>query len=254
MIALKGKAALVTGAGIRLGRAVSEALADHGCRMILHCNSSRKDADALARKILKKGGEASVLQADLSKPGAAKKLARDADKVYGGIDILINNASVFWPTALEDLSESELDAFYTVNLKAPFVLSSEIGRKMKARVIKPGQDVNAARGVILNIACLSALRAWKTHVPYSISKAGIVSMTQGFAKLLAPEVRVNAIAPGAVLPPDDMSAETRSKLREKIPLKQFGSPQDIVDAALYLLTAPFVTGHVLCVDGGRILQ
>ena len=251
MISLKGKSALVTGAGIRLGHAVSKALAASGCRMILHCNSSRKDADALAREIRGQGGEAKVIPADLSKPGAAKKLAAAADKVYGGIDILINNASVFWPTALEDLSESELDAFYSVNLKAPFILSTEIGRKMKARVIKSGQD---SHGVILNIACLSALRAWKTHVPYSISKAGIVSMTQGFAKLLAPEVRVNAVAPGTVLPPEEMSTETIAKLREKIPLKQFGSPQDIVDAALYLLTAPFVTGHVLCVDGGRILQ
>ncbi len=252
MISLNGKIALVTGAGIRLGRAIAAALASRDCRMILHCNSSRRGADELARDIHRKGGEAVVIQADLSQKGAAKNVARAAQKAFGGVDILVNNAAIFWPTPLDDLSEKQLDAFYAVNLKAPYILCSEIGRHMKRRAEKSGHLADG--GAILNIACLAGLRPWKTHIPYSISKAGVVSLTQGLAKLLAPEVRVNAIAPGTVLPPEDASPESVSALIEKIPLKKSGSPDDVVEAAMYLLSAPFVTGQILAVDGGRILQ
>ena len=249
MMPVAGKVALVTGAGIRLGRAIAEALASRGCRMILHCNSSRKKAEELAFQIRAAGGEAVVIRADLSKPGAAKKLSRAALKAFGHIDILVNSAAIFWPTPLEELDESQLDAFYAVNVKAPFVLSAEIGRHMKKRAGSADESA-----VILNIACLSGLRAWKTHVPYSISKASVISMTQGFAKLLAPEVRVSAIAPGSVLPPENMSDAALANLVERIPLKKIGSAADVVDAALYLLSAPFVTGQILVVDGGRIIH
>ena len=253
---LAGKVALVTGAGIRLGRAIAEALAARGCRMLLHCNSSRTKAGELADHIRREGGEAVVLRADLSKPGAAKKLARAAIKAFGHIDILVNSAAIFWPTTLDEMDESHLDAFYAVNLKAPFALSTEIGRHMKLRAEAMAHDApeKGAGAAILNMACLSALRAWKTHVPYSISKAGVLSMTQGFAKLLAPHVRVNAIAPGSVLPPDDMNEDAVARLVERIPLKKIGSAEDIVDAALYLLSAPFVTGQILVVDGGRSIH
>ncbi len=244
MLDLKGKTALVTGAGVRLGKAIAEALSARGCRMILHCNASRKPAEDLARRIRSTGGEAAILRADLSKGARAKKLSRDAEKVFGGVDILVNSAAVFWPTPLENLAEAELDSFYAINLKAPYILSSQIGRRMKAR----------GHGAILNLACLSGLKPWKTHLPYSISKAGVVSLTQGLARLLAPEVRVNAIAPGTVLPPEDASEEAVAALRAKIPLAKIGNPDDITEAALYLLTAPFVTGQILCVDGGRVLN
>ena len=241
---LKGQTALVTGSGQRLGRALSEALAASGCRMILHCHSSRRDTELLAASICDSGGEAAVLRADLSKSTQTLRLARAAEKVFGGVDILINNAAVFWPTPLERLSVSQLDAFYAVNLQAPFTLATELGRAMKQR----------GHGAILNMACISGLKAWSTHLPYSISKAGVISMTLGLSKLLAPQVRVNAIAPGTVLPPDqpDYAEKERLRmLRKKIPLRKLGRPEDVVDAALYLLTAPFVTGQVLCVDGGK---
>ncbi len=243
---LAGKTALVTGAGVRLGRAIAEALSNQGCRMILHCNASRRDAANLARRIRESGREAAVLRADLSKGAEVRKLARAAENVFGGVDILVNNAAVFGPTPLAELTEAQLDVYYAINLKAPYILSSEIGRKMKQR-----GEAGGSGGAILNIACLSGLRAWKTHVPYSISKAGVIALTQGLAKLFAPEVRVNAIAPGSVLPPEGSSAETLSALRSKIPLKKIGSPSDVVEAVLYLLAAPFVTGQILCVDGGR---
>jgi pteridine reductase len=249
---LAGKVALVTGAGIRLGRAIAEALSNRGCRLILHCNASRRDAEKLARSIRESGHEAAVLRADLSKGAEVRKLARAAEKVFGGVDILVNNAAVFGPTPLEKLNDAELDFYYAINLKAPYILSAEIGRTMKRR--GEAASGSGSGGAILNIACLSGLRPWKTHVPYSISKAGVIALTQGLAKLLAPEVRVNAIAPGTVLPPEGLSEETLSLLRSKIPLKKIGSPSDVVEAALYLLAAPFVTGQILCVDGGRSIH
>lgn len=244
MLNLSGQSALVTGAGKRLGRAICEALAAHGCKLILHCHRSRRETEELAASICDSGGEAAVLRADLSRSTQTLKLARSAEKAFGGVDILVNSAAVFWPTPLERLSVSQLDAFYAVNLQAPFALSTELGRAMKKR----------GRGAILNLACISGLKPWRTHVPYSISKAGVISMTRGLARMFAPQVRVNAIAPGTVLPPDNPDEATREHLRmvkKKIPLKKIGSPEDVVEGAIYLLTAPFVTGQVLVLDGGR---
>jgi pteridine reductase len=238
---VNSKVALVTGAGVRLGRAMAQALADSGCDLVLHYGKSRREAQALAREIQKKGRRAEILKADLSSGKQALKLAKDAEKAFGHVDILVNSAAVFWPTPVERLNEKELDSFLSVNLKAPYILSSEIGRRMKKR----------GQGTIVNIACIAALRPWKEYVPYSISKAGVVALTQGMAKLLAPEVRVNAIAPGTVLPPESMSEKDIRTLRERLPLKRIGSAQDIVEALLYLVRASFVTGQILCVDGGR---
>jgi len=240
---LIGKTALVTGAGVRLGRAIALGLAEQGCDLVLHCRSSRKAAVALQTEIEALGRDAIVLCADLSMPVQTLQLARDAEKESGGIDILVNSAAIFRPTPLEKLDIKELDAFLDINLKSPYILCSEIGKKMKKR----------GHGVIINMACVSAFRAWKAYVPYSISKAGVVSLTVGLAKLLGPEVRVNAIAPGTVLPPETMSREESDREAQRVPLKKIGTPADIVAAVLYLAGAEFVTGQVLCVDGGRAI-
>ncbi len=235
------KVAVVTGSGVRLGRAIALALAEQGYDLVLHCRSSKREATALAKDVQLKGRKAAVLQADLSKGAEVVKFARAAEKAFGRVDLLVNSAAIFWPTPLEKLNEKELDAFYNVNLKAPYLLCSELGRRMKKR----------GGGAIINMACLSGLRAWKNFVPYSISKAGVVALTQGMAKLLGPEVRVNAIAPGTVLPPPKMNAADLEVIRERLPLKRIGTPEDIVKAVLYLVEASFVTGQILCVDGGR---
>jgi NAD(P)-dependent dehydrogenase (short-subunit alcohol dehydrogenase family) len=247
MLNLSGKTALVTGAATRVGRVIAQALAERGCNLILHCHQSRDKARELAAQLCNAGGHAVVLRADLAKTGQMLKLARDADTHFGGVDILVNSAAIFRPTPLTRLTPAELDAFYAVNLKAPYVLSSELGRNMRRR----GARNPLRQGVIVNIACLSGLKAWKQFVPYSISKAGLISLTKGLAKLLAPYVRVNAIAPGTVLPPEHMRARSIQHLRALIPLQTIGSPEDVADAVLYLASAPFVTGQVLCVDGGR---
>jgi pteridine reductase len=236
-----GRTALVTGAGKRLGRAIATALAERGCDLLIHYNSSRRDAASLEAQIRKLGRKARCLKADLSSAKDAKKLAVTAEKAFGGVDILVNSAAIFWPTPPEKLTEQELDAFLNVNLKSPYVLSSEIGRAMQKR----------GQGVIVNMACISALRPWKAFVPYSISKAGVAAMTVGMAKLFGPQVRVNAIAPGTVLPPENMPQGAIARTRQRLPLKKIGTPQDIIHAVLYLCEAEFVTGQVLCVDGGR---
>ena len=239
----ENQVALVTGSAVRLGRAISLGLAQRGCDLVLHCNKSKKEARKLALEVESLGRRAVVISADLSKGNEVLRLAKRAEKAFGRIDILINSAAIFWPTPVARLSEKELDAFLDINLKSPYILSCEIGRRMKRR----------GRGAIINLACLSALRPWKMFVPYSISKAGVAALTAGMAKLLAPEVRVNAIAPGTVLPPANMRRSEIEAIRRRLPLKKIGTPEDIVRAVIYLLESPFVTGQVLCVDGGRTI-
>jgi pteridine reductase len=233
--------ALVTGAGVRLGRELALGLGRAGCDVVLHCHRSVKEAEATRRELEALGRRAAVLRADLSRPDRAAALARAAERVFGRIDILVNSAAVFWPTEPEALTLQELDAFLAVNLRSPYVLAAELGRAMQRR----------GAGAILNLACVSGLRPWKQFLPYSISKAGVVSLTAGLAKVLGPQVRVNAIAPGTVLPPEHYSARKLKELAARVPLQRTGCAADVVDAALYVLRAPFVTGQVLCVDGGR---
>jgi NAD(P)-dependent dehydrogenase (short-subunit alcohol dehydrogenase family) len=243
-VELKGRVALVTGAGVRLGRAIALGLARHGCDLVLHCNKSRRSAEEVSREIRSFGRKTKVIAADLSDSKKTLKLARDAEKAFGRVDVLVNSAAIFWPTPLKRLNVKELGAFLDINLKSPYILSSEIGRRMKKR----------GAGVIVNIACLSGLKPWKAYVPYSISKAGVIALTVGTAKLLAPEVRVNAIAPGTVLPPEGMPKAQVESIKAGLPLKKIGSPDDIVAAVLYLAGADFVTGQILCVDGGRSIS
>ena len=236
--------ALVTGAGVRLGRAVAEGLAARGCDLVLHAHGSRKEVKALGRALERHGVRVKLLFADLSRAASCKRLASDAWRSFKRVDILVNNAAIYWPTPPARLSSRELDTFLDLNLKAPYILATELGTRMKKR----------GSGIIVNMACLSAFRAWGHYVPYSISKAGVVALTQGLAKLLAPEVRVNAIAPGTVLPPKKYTKAKREKLRRGIPLGRLGSPQDIVRAVEYLIDSDFTTGVVLPVDGGRLLK
>ena len=239
--AFEGKVALVTGAGARLGRAIAVDLAARGCDLVLHARKSKKEAEELARGLAAAGQRAQVLTADLAQVKQTERLAREALKAFGKVDILINSAGVFWPTPLQCLDAGEFEAFTAVNLRAPYLLSAELGRRMK----------QGGGGVIVNLACVSAQRPWKDYVPYSISKAGVVALTLGLAKLLAPEVRVNAVAPGTVLPPEGTPAKRLKELQKRLPLKRLGRPEDIVRAVAFLIEADFITGQIVHVDGGR---
>ena len=240
---LNGKVALVTGGAVRLGRAMAAALAGEGMRMVIHYNSSSGPADELVGEIRGRGGDAVAIGADLARGAEVERLAREAVAAFGGIDVLVNSASVFPPEGLEETDEALWDHTMAVNLKAPFFLIRHLAPTLRER-----------RGVVVNMADLAGLQAWARYAAHGISKAGVVHLTRVAARALAPEVRVAGIAPGAVLPPDDMDDAELERLANGIPLGHIGSPDDIVSALLYLLRADFVTGEILVVDGGRRLK
>lgn len=241
---LKGKVALVTGGAVRVGRAISRALADQGVRVVVNYHSSADAARALVDEIRAQGGDASAVQADLADLEAVRSLAEQAEKAFGRVDILVNNASVFPEQKLEEVDADLWDHTLAVNLRAPFFLTQRIGRSMRER----------GGGVVVNLADLAGLQPWASYAAHSVSKAGLVQLTRVAARALAPEVRVAAIAPGTVLPPEDLAAEEVQRLARSTPLRRNGSPDDVVHALLYLLRADFVTGDVLVVDGGRLLR
>jgi len=235
--------ALVTGGAVRIGRAISSALAEDGYRLVIHYNSSSGPADELVDEIRSGGGEAVAIGADLADADAVRRLASDAVDAFGGIDVLVNNASVFPSERLEETDEALWDHTMAVNLRAPFFLIRHLASTLRAR-----------KGVVINMADLAGIQAWAAYAAHGISKAGIVHLTEVAARSLAPDVRVNGIAPGTVLPPESMSDDEIRQLAERAPLKKNGSPEDVVRALRYLLAADFVTGQTLVVDGGRLLR
>ncbi|CAN5869488.1 SDR family oxidoreductase [soil metagenome] len=241
---LTGGNALVTGAAIRVGRAIALALAGEGMRVVVHHHSSEEEARELVRAIEQGGGEAVAIRADLARFQEVERLAREAEAAFGGIDVLVNNAAVFPHARLEETDEALWDHTLAVNLKAPFFLTQKLAPRMRAR----------GGGVIVNLADLAGLQTWASYAVHGIAKAGLVQLTRVAARSLAPEIRVAAIAPGTVLPPEDLPEEEVERLARLSPLQRIGSPEDVVQALLYLLRADFVTGEVLLVDGGRMLK
>lgn len=240
---LAGKTALVTGGAVRVGRAISLALAGQGMRVVVHYNSSSAEADRLVDEIRAARGEAAAVGADLSGGHEVERLAREASGCFGGIDVLVNNASVFPPERLEETDEALWDHTLAVNLKAPFLLIRHLAATLRER-----------HGCVVNLCDLAGLQPWAAYAAHCVSKAGLVHLTRVAARSLAPEVRVNGIAPGAVLPPESMGPDELDALARSTPLKRLGSPDDVTRAVLYLLQAGYVTGEILVVDGGRMLR
>jgi pteridine reductase len=235
-----GRVALVTGGAHRVGRALSVGLAEAGMRVAVNYNSAATEADALIRDLTARGHECRAYQADLTHAGAPETLIAEVARDFGGLDVLVNSAAVMQHTPLGEVSVAVWDAMFALNLRAPFFLS---------QAARPW--LSAAHGCIVNMADLAAFETWPGYIPHGISKAGIVQMTRALAHALAPEVRVNAIAPGAVLLPDDWDDAARSHFAATTPLRRLGSPADVVEALLYLIRADYVTGDTLLVDGGR---
>jgi pteridine reductase len=240
---LSGKTALVTGGAVRVGRAISLALAGEGMRLVVHYHTSSGDADALVEEIRAGGGEAVAIGADLSRGEDVERLAREAVDAFGGIDVLVNNASVFPPERLEETGEALWDHTLAVNLKAPFFLIRHLAPTLRER-----------HGCVVNLCDLAGLQAWGPYAAHGVAKAGLAHLTRVAARSLAPEVRVNGIAPGAVLPPESLGPHELKAIARTTPLKRIGSPEDVTRALLYLLHADYVTGEVLVVDGGRMLR
>ncbi len=241
---LRGRVALVTGAGRRLGRAFAEALAGRGMTLAIHHHSSSSGAESLRHEIVAGGGRAACFAADLTDAAAAVELPRRVVAELGHLDVLVNSAAVMRRLGVDDTTPAQWDAILDLNLRAAFFCAQGATPALRA-----------ARGKIVNIADLSGLEPWPGFAAHSISKAGVVMLTKVLARALAPEVTVNAVAPGAVLVPEEYDAAERKRLADAAPLKRLGAPEDAVAAMLYLLEGgDFVTGEVLAVDGGRLLR
>ena len=240
---LEGRSALVTGAGTRVGRVIALALGKAGMRVGIHYMGSEKGARQTADEIIAAGGDARTLPGDLTDPATAPRLIEHTNKVFGGLDVLVNSAAVMLRTPVGEVLVEDWDAMFALNLRAPFFLCQSAARVME----KKG-------GSMVNIADLAAFETWRGYVPHSITKAGIVQMTRGLAHALAPRIRVNAIAPGPVLLPEGWTKEQTDNLIATTPLGRIGSPEDVAQAVLYLLSADYVTGETIIVDGGRHIR
>jgi pteridine reductase len=240
---LAGRVALVTGGGRRLGRALAEALGREGARVAVHYNASAAGAGETVAAIRAAGGEAESFHADLASAAAAGPLIDAVLARFGRLDLLVNSAAVMVRTPFGGVTAEQWDAMFALNLRAPFLLSQAAAPALVER-----------GGVIVNMADLAAFESWPAYVPHGISKAGIVQMTRALARVLAPAVRVNAIAPGAVLLPDDWDDASGEHLAQTTPLRRLGSPDDVVGAMLYLIGADYVTGETIIVDGGRNIR
>jgi pteridine reductase len=240
---LTGKWALITGAGRRVGAAIARSLHGQGAGVGIHYRGSAAAAEALASELNgARAHSALTIQADLLE---TSRLGTLVDKVVshaGRLDILVNNASSFYPTPLAGITEQQWTDLLGTNLKAPLFLAQAALPHLKS-----------ARGVIINIVDIHAVRPLKDHTMYGAAKAGLAFLTRALARDLAPEVRVNGVAPGAILWPEGgVSDQMREVVLKQIPLKRVGEPDDIANCVLYLVRdAPYVTGQVIAVDGGR---
>jgi pteridine reductase len=233
---ITGRIALVTGAGKRVGRALALGLAHAGARVAVHFHASTAGALETVAAIRDAGGNARAFSADLADPHAAGTLVDTVADTLGGFDILVNSSGIMQRVALADVTPAQWDTTFAINLRSQFFTSQAAARRM------------ANGGVIVNMADLAGFEAWTQYIPHCVSKAGVVSLTQALAHALGPKIRVNAIAPGAVLPPEGFDG---SHLISTTPLKRLGSPDDVVQAMLYLIAADYVTGETIIVDGGR---
>jgi len=234
------KIALVTGGAVRLGHAISLELARAGFDVAVNYHRSATAAHATAAAITALGPRAVSIRADVAKPGEARRLVAETVRRLGRLDLLVNNAGVFWRTPWNTVTPVDFDRFIAVNVKGAFFCSQAAARAMGRRGRR-----------IVNLADVGAERAWPAYIPYAISKAGVVMLTRGLAVALAPRIQVNAVGPGAVLLPDHFPRETRKRLQAKIPMGRLGHPDDVAAAVRFFATCPdYITGQILYVDGG----
>ncbi len=240
---MQGRWALITGSGKRIGAVIARTLHEAGANVAIHYFSSSTQADALADELNEIRRDSAIsLQADLRSTAAIEQLVEGMIKKTGRLDILINNASTFYPTPLGSVTEAQWDDLINANLKAPLFLSQAALPHLRA-----------ARGVIINIVDIHSQRPLRNHPVYGPAKAGLAMLTRSLAKDLGPEVRVNGVSPGAILwPADGMPESAQRSIIKEIALKRIGGPEDIAGAVLYLVRdANYVTGQILAVDGGR---
>jgi NAD(P)-dependent dehydrogenase (short-subunit alcohol dehydrogenase family) len=239
---LAGKVALVTGAGKRIGRSVALRLASEGADVVVNYRNSRVEAEQVAAKVKEKGRRVLAVQGDVSKRADVVALFDAVEKEFGRLDILVNNVGIFFAAKFEELTEEQWDRILDANLKSQFLCS-----QMAAPILR-----RSGHGRIINFASLGGLLAWPNYTHYCVSKAGVIMLTRCLARALAPEITVNAIAPGTISFDGD-APEIAQDFILRTPLQRTGTPKDIEDAVIFLAQSPFVTGQVIVVDGGRSL-
>ncbi len=241
--ALLGKTVLVTGAARRVGAVIARTFHAAGANLVLHYRSSADDAAALAHELnTLRPASAALAEGDLLEIASLPALIEKAVTAFGGLDVLVNNASTFYPTPLGDITEMDWADLIGTNVKAPLFLAQAAASRL-----------HEARGLILNLADIHGAKPLRRYPVYSIAKAGVIMLTRSLARELGPHVRVNAVAPGPVMWPEDgVDRALQEKITQRTALKRAGSAQDVAAACLFFATAaPYVTGQILAVDGGR---
>lgn len=235
-----GKVALVTGAGKRIGRSIALRLAAEGAAVAVNYSKSRVEAERVAANICASGGRAVAIQADVSRRPDVEKLFAAINKEFGRLDILVNNAAIFFAAKFEELTDEQWDGIQNANLKSQFLCSQAAAPMLR----------RAGGGHIINISSLGAFLAWPNYTHYCVSKAGSVMLTKCLAVALGPEILVNSVAPGTITFPGEPPHENYI---QRAPLHKTGSGEDIADAVVYLASSKFLTGQVIGVDGGRTI-
>ncbi|HEV2492085.1 MAG TPA: SDR family oxidoreductase [Terriglobia bacterium] len=263
---LQGQVALVTGAGKRIGRAIALELGRAGANVVVNYNQSKVEAETAVREIRALGVRSVAIRADVARPQQVEAMFRAVDQRFGRLDLLVNNAGLFFHVPWDKLSERDWDRILSVNLKGPFYCAQAAARLMlrgggsRGGAGKSGRRARASNtdnarplgGQIINISSLGGLQAWPGYMHYCASKAGLIMLTRCLAKALAPHIRVNSVAPGTILFPGDERDPQMRKLLRSTPLQKGGRAEDIASAVLWLATsAEFMTGQVLAVDGGK---
>ncbi len=238
---IKNKNILITGGAKRIGKEIALYLGKEGANIVIHYKTSQKEAQEVVNTLQSYGVQAIALQADLEKTQEAINLAQEAIKHFGHIDVLVNNASIYYPVELEKTTEEDLDRFYNVHVKSVFFLSRELGKTMYKR----------KKGKIINISDYSALRPYKDYTAYTISKGAMLTLTRAFAKEFAPYVLVNAILPGPIVPPPEYE-DIETPLKKTL-IKRWAGEQEIAKAVEFLIKSDFVTGSFIPVEGGRLI-
>ena len=237
---LRGRVALVTGGAVRVGRAIALALGGEGADVALGYRRSAAAARATVAELRALGVRAVALRADLGDPAAARRLVTHAVKRLGRLDLLVNNAAIFFQTSFAETTPAQFDRLIAVNLRGAFFCAQAASR---ARARRGGR--------IVNIADVGATRAWPGYIPYGISKAGLLMLTKGLSVALAPAIQVNAVGPGVVALPANFPREGRRRIAARIPMGRYGAPDDVAAAVCFFATCPdYITGQVLFVDGG----
>ena len=240
---LNGKAVLVTGGAHRLGRAFALGLARAGADVLIDYHSSEADAARTVAEIRGLGRRAEAVRADVSSEADVRRLVDSCRDAFGRLDVLVNSASLFHSAPVEATTTADWQRSLDVNLTGPFMLSREAAPLLRAD----------GGGLIVNIADLSAFQPWPSYVAHAVSKAGLVHLTRVLARALAPDIRVNCVAPGTVLPPEGYTDSESDPKGARRVIGREGTPEDAVRALLYFAEADFVTGEVAVVDGGRML-